>query len=152
MVTPLIIRDLLGQNISIELVLLSAASILTSGTGILFGFLLKIVIENPSQYSSFDNHVNLVSLHTVTIAKQNYSHTFYFAGNYHETRYQTFDIEKFLSRSKSYLLRKTTFLMVTILGFKGRIRIMYVTISCLLVPAKHFIIIRYHILKTYRVY
>ena len=47
---------------------LRASSILTSGSGLLFGFLLNIIVNQPPFFTAFDKVILLISLYTVANA------------------------------------------------------------------------------------
>ena len=88
---------------------LRESSILMSGSSILFGFLLKINLDSLKTPSFVDGLVILASIYSVTIATV----LFIMPVIFHQRHYQTFDVEKFLSRSKKFLLGGASLLLLT---------------------------------------
>lgn len=85
------------------------SSILISGSSILFGFLLSIIVQSLPQFTLFDEVVLLMSLYSVTISTA----FFILPVIYHQRHYHIFNIEKFLSKSKKYLLTGVFWLFIT---------------------------------------
>ena len=88
---------------------LRESSILMSGSSILFGFLLKINLDSLKTPSFVDGLILLASIYSVTIATV----LFIMPVIFHQRHYQTFDVEKFLSRSKKFLLGGASLLLLT---------------------------------------
>ena len=88
---------------------LRESSILMSGSSILFGFLLNINLDSLKTPSFVDGLVILASIYSVTIATV----LFIMPVIFHQRHYQTFDVERFLSRSKKFLLGGASLLMLT---------------------------------------
>ena len=76
------------------------SQILASASSIFFGFLLDIVVNPPSYFKFFDNVVLLAALYAVTVATA----MFVIPVIYHVTHYRKFDVDKFLFRTKQYVL------------------------------------------------
>ena len=74
--------------------------ILASGSSIFFGFLLNIAVNPPSYFTFFDNVILLASLYSLTVATA----MFIMPVIYHMSTYRQLDVEKFLSRSRKYVL------------------------------------------------
>jgi len=74
--------------------------ILASASSIFFGFLLNIVIFPPSYFTFFDNVILLAALYAVTVATA----MFIMPVIYHISNYRRLDVERFLSRTKQYVL------------------------------------------------
>jgi hypothetical protein len=88
---------------------LRASSILTSGTGLLFGFLLNIIVNPPVSFTPFDKVILLISLYTVAIA----STLFIMPVIYQQTYYERLNTDRFLLKSKKFLLRGSFWLFVS---------------------------------------
>ena len=88
---------------------LKDSSILMAGSSILFGFLLNIRLNSIHQPTFIDGVILLVSIYSVTIATV----FFILPVIFHQMNYRILDVEKFLSRSKKYLLCGTACLMLT---------------------------------------
>jgi len=88
---------------------LKDSSILMAGSSILFGFLLNIRLNSIHQPTFIDGVILLASLYSVTIATV----FFILPVIFHQMNYRILDVEKFLSRSKKYLLCGTACLMLT---------------------------------------
>jgi Family of unknown function (DUF6328) len=74
--------------------------ILAAGSAIFFGFLLKIAVNPPSDFTFFDNVILLAALYAATVATA----MFIMPVIYHVSNYRRFDVERFLSRSSHYFL------------------------------------------------
>src|SRR5215475_1082395 len=74
--------------------------ILASASSIFFGFLLDIAVNPPSYFRLFDNMVLLAALYAVTVATA----MFIMPVIYHISSYLRFDVERFLHRSRQYVL------------------------------------------------
>ena len=74
--------------------------ILASGSSIFFGFLLNIAVNPPSYFTFFDNVILLASLYSLTVATA----MFIMPVIYHMSTYRQLDVEKFLSRTRKYVL------------------------------------------------
>jgi len=88
---------------------LRASSILTSGSGILFGFLLNIIVNHPAYFTLFNRVILLISLYTVAIA----STLFITPVIYQQTYYDRLDLDRFLLKSKKFLLRGSLWLFIS---------------------------------------
>src|SRR5436309_148007 len=82
--------------------------ILAAASSIFFGFLLKIAVNPPSYFKFFDNVVLLAALYAVTVATA----MFVIPVIYHVTNYRNFDVDKFLLRTKQYVLIGIIFVML----------------------------------------
>ena len=74
--------------------------ILATACTIFFGFLLNIAVNPPSYFTFFDNVILLAALYSVTAATA----MFIMPVIYHTSTYRQFDVEKFLSRTRKYVL------------------------------------------------
>ena len=74
--------------------------ILASASSIFFGFLLKNAINPPSYFTFIDNVILLAALYAVTVATA----MFIMPVIFHASRYRQFDVERFLFRSKQYVM------------------------------------------------
>src|SRR5215831_5431096 len=74
--------------------------ILAACSAIFFGFLLKIAVNPPSYFTFFDNMILLAALYAATVATA----MCIMPVIYHASNYRKFDVEKFLSRSRQYIL------------------------------------------------
>ena len=74
--------------------------ILASGSSIFFGFLLNIAVNPPSYFRLFDSIILLTALYAVTVATV----MFILPVIYHATSYRRLDVERFLYRTKRYVL------------------------------------------------
>ena len=74
--------------------------ILATSCTIFFGFLLKIAVNPPSYFRLFDSIILLTALYAVTVA----TIMFLTPIIYHATSYRRLDVERFLSRTKRYVL------------------------------------------------
>ena len=74
--------------------------ILASGSSIFFGFLLNIAVNPPSYFRLFDSIILLTALYAVTVA----TIMFILPVIYHATSYRRLDVERFLYRTKRYVL------------------------------------------------
>jgi Family of unknown function (DUF6328) len=72
--------------------------ILAACSAIFFGFLLKIAVNPPSDFTYFDNMILLAALYAVTVATA----MFIMPVIYHVSNYRRLDVERFLSRSRQY--------------------------------------------------
>ena len=88
---------------------LRESSILMSGSSILFGFLLNINLDSLKTPSFVDGLILLASIYSVTIATV----LFIMPVIFHQRHSQTFDVEKFLSMSKKFLLGGASLLLLT---------------------------------------
>jgi hypothetical protein len=76
------------------------SQILASASSIFFGFLLNIAVNPPSYFTFFDNVILLAALYAVTVATA----MFIMPVIFHASHYRKFDVERFLLRSKQYVL------------------------------------------------
>jgi hypothetical protein len=74
--------------------------ILASASSIFFGFLLKIAVNPPPYFTFLDNVILLAALYSVTMATA----MFIMPLIYHIISYRQFDVERFLFRTKQYVL------------------------------------------------
>jgi uncharacterized protein DUF6328 len=74
--------------------------ILAAVSSIFFGFFLNIAVNPPSYFRLFDYTVLLAALYAVTVATV----MFIMPVIYHASNYRSFDVERYLSRSKQYVL------------------------------------------------
>src|SRR6476620_6161877 len=84
--------------------------ILATSCTIFFGFLLKIAVNPPSYFRLFDSIILLTALYAVTVA----TIMFLTPIIYHATSYRRLDVERFLSRTKRYVLIGIICVMVSI--------------------------------------
>ena len=85
------------------------SAILIAGSSILFGFLLNIRLTSAKSPGFVDAIILLVSIYSATIAIS----LFIMPVVFYQRHYENFDIEKFLSKSKKFLLAGVTLLMLT---------------------------------------
>jgi hypothetical protein len=74
--------------------------ILASASSIFFGFLLNIAVNPPSYFTFLDNVILLAALYAVTVATA----MFIMPVIFHASHYRKFDVERFLFRTKQYVL------------------------------------------------
>ena len=74
--------------------------ILASASSIFFGFLLNIVVNPPSYFTFIDNVILLAALYALTVATA----MFILPVIFHASHYRKFDVERFLLRTKQYVL------------------------------------------------
>ena len=74
--------------------------ILASSSSIFFGFLLNIAVNPPSYFTFFDNVILLAALYSLTVSTA----MFIMPVIYHMSNYRQLDVEKFLFRSRRYVL------------------------------------------------
>jgi len=84
--------------------------ILATSCTIFFGFLLKIAVNPPSYFRLFDSIILLTALYAVTVA----TIMFLTPIIYHATSYRRLDVERFVSRTKRYVLIGIICVMVSI--------------------------------------
>jgi hypothetical protein len=84
--------------------------ILATSCTIFFGFLLKIAVNPPSYFRLFDSIILLTALYAVTVA----TIMFILPVIYHATSYRRLDVERFLSRTKRYVLIGIICVMISI--------------------------------------
>jgi hypothetical protein len=84
--------------------------ILAAGCTIFFGFLLSIAVNPPSYFTFFDNITLLAALYALTVATS----MFIVPIIYHVSNYRSFDVERYLSRSKLYVLIGIICLMLAV--------------------------------------
>jgi hypothetical protein len=85
--------DIVGADLDWFIVLASACTIF-------FGFLLKIELNPPLYFTFFDHIILLTALYAVTVATA----MFILPIIYHVNNYRRLDVERFLSRTKQYVL------------------------------------------------
>ena len=85
--------DRVGANLDWFIILASASSIF-------FGFLLNIAINPPSYFTFIDNVILLAALYAVTVATA----MFIMPVIFHASHYRQLDVERFLFRSKQYVM------------------------------------------------
>ena len=90
-----------SERIPMNISLLSlGCTILITSCIIFFGFLLKIAVNPPSYFRLFDSIILLTALYAVTVA----TIMFILPVIYHASSYRRLDVERFLSRTKRYVL------------------------------------------------
>jgi glucose-6-phosphate-specific signal transduction histidine kinase len=82
--------------------------ILASASSIFFGFLLNIAVFPPSYFTFLDNAILLAALYAVTVATT----MFIMPVIFHASHYRKFDVERFLLRTKQYVLIGTICVML----------------------------------------
>jgi hypothetical protein len=85
--------DRFGANLDWFIILASASSIF-------FGFLLNIAVNPPAYFTFFDNMILLAALYAVTVATA----MFILPVIFHARHYHKLDVERFLLRTKQYVL------------------------------------------------
>ena len=90
--------------------ILKESAILTTFSGILFGFLLQISINSPHIFGFFHKLLIMISLYSVTIARL----LFIMPVIYHHLKYPYQDIQKFKSRSHKFILFGLTHIGITL--------------------------------------
>jgi hypothetical protein len=78
---------------------LRESSVLTSVSGIIFGFLLNISINSPSGFSTEDSLILMIALYSISFAVS----LFVMPIVYHHLQYPYKDIEKFKIRSHRFI-------------------------------------------------
>jgi uncharacterized protein DUF6328 len=74
--------------------------VLASATSIFFGFLLEIAVNPPSHFTFLDNVSLLAALYALTVATA----MFIIPLIYHIRNFRRFQVDRFLFRSKQYVL------------------------------------------------
>jgi len=74
--------------------------ILASASSIFFGFLLNIAVNPPSYFTFFDNIILLTALYAVAVATA----MFILPVIFHASHYRKLDVERFLLRTRQYVL------------------------------------------------
>src|SRR6476620_8926646 len=74
--------------------------ILASGSSIFLGFLLNLAISPTLYFILFNNAILLTTLYAVTVATAMFILTLI----YHISNYLRFDVERYLSRIRQYIL------------------------------------------------
>jgi hypothetical protein len=82
---------------------------LTSASGLLFGFLLSIMVDQPGYFTLFNKVVFLVTLYAVGISAT----MFIMPVIYQQMYYERLDVNKFLRISKKFLLGGSLWLFVS---------------------------------------
>ena len=85
------------------------SQILASASSIFFGFLLNIAVNSPSYFRFLDNVILLAALYAVTVATA----MFIMPVIHHMSRYRQFDVERFVFRTKEYVLIGIICIMLT---------------------------------------
>jgi hypothetical protein len=85
------------------------SQILAAASSIFFGFLLNIAVNIPSYFRFLDNVILLAALYAVTVATV----MFIMPVIYHMSRYRQFDVERFVFRTKEYVLGGIICIMLT---------------------------------------
>jgi Family of unknown function (DUF6328) len=88
-------RDIIQDYDSV----LRESSVLTSVSGIIFGFLLSISLNSPKGFSAEESIILMVSLYSITFAV----FLFVMPIIYHHTQYPYKDIEKFKMRAHYFI-------------------------------------------------
>src|SRR6187200_372925 len=100
-----------SERIPMDISLLSlGCTILITSCTIFFGFLLKIAVNPPSYFRLFDSIILLTALYAVTVATIMFLKPII----YHATSYRRLDVERFVSRTKRYVLIGIICVMVSI--------------------------------------
>lgn len=89
-------RDIIHDYDSV----LRESSVLTSVSGIIFGFLLNISLNSPSGFSIEDSIILMISLYSISFAIS----FFIMPIIYHHIQYPYKDIEKFKIRSHRFII------------------------------------------------
>lgn len=92
---------------------LRVSAVLSSVTGLLFGFLLDIAVNNPSYFSLNDRAILLTSLFSVTFATTLYILPIL----YYQIHFKIIDVqsvERLLFKTKAFIIRGTIWLEVTL--------------------------------------
>jgi hypothetical protein len=94
-----LITKSLSLNIIIFYWIKLKVSVLTSVSGIIFGFLLNISINSPSGFSTEDSLILMIALYSISFAVS----LFVMPIVYHHLQYPYKDIEKFKIRSHRFI-------------------------------------------------
>jgi hypothetical protein len=89
-------RDIIHDYDSV----LRESSVLTSVSGIIFGFLLNISLNSPNGFSAEDSIILMISLYSISFAIS----FFIMPIIYHHIQYPYKDIEKFKIRSHRFII------------------------------------------------
>jgi len=82
---------------------------LASASAIFFGFLLNIEVNPPSYFTAIDYEILLAALYSTAIATA----MFIMPVICHMSHYRKFDVDRFLSRMKQYVLTGIIGIMLT---------------------------------------
>src|SRR5215469_12060770 len=85
--------DIIGVDLDWFLILGSASSIF-------FGFLLKITVNPPSYFTLLDKTTLLAALYSVVVSTT----MFIMPIIYHTSHYRKFDVDRFVLRTKRYII------------------------------------------------
>jgi hypothetical protein len=80
--------------------ILKASALLSTFSGILFGFLLNMAINVPDNFAFIDSITLIVALYSITVAAS----LFVMPVVYHHLQYPYGDLDKFKSRSHRFIL------------------------------------------------
>ena len=121
--------------------------ILATSCTIFFGFLLKIAVNPPSYFRLFDSIILLTALYAITVATIMFLKPII----YHATSYRRLDVERFLSRTKRYVLIGIICVMVSIYLILGLVLNSKVPVQIAYsLPSLPFIFILYRYIRYIR--
>lgn len=124
--------------------ILKESALLTTFSGILFGFLLNISVNTPSTFTTIDVIILIIALYSITVAAS----LFVMPVVYHHVQYPYGDLNKFKIRSHRFFLSGLVPAGITLyLGLELAIHSRLGTIESFILASFPFILV-YFLFKT----
>ena len=124
--------------------ILKESALLTTFSGILFGFLLNISVNTPSTFTNIDVIILIIALYSITVAAS----LFVMPVVYHHVQYPYGDLNKFKIRSHRFILFGLVPAGITLyLGLQLAIHSRLGTIESFILASFPFILV-YFLFKT----
>jgi ABC-type uncharacterized transport system permease subunit len=124
--------------------ILKESALLTTFSGILFGFLLNISVNTPSTFTTIDVIILIIALYSITVAAS----LFVMPVVYHHVQYPYGDLSKFKIRSHRFILSGLVPAGITLyLGLELAIHSRLGTIESFILASFPFILV-YFLFKT----
>jgi ABC-type uncharacterized transport system permease subunit len=124
--------------------ILKESALLTTFSGILFGFLLNISVNTPSTFTTIDVIILIIALYSITVAAS----LFVMPVVYHHVQYPYGDLNKFKIRSHRFILSGLVPAGITLyLGLQLAIHSRLGTIESFILASFPFILV-YFLFKT----
>lgn len=124
--------------------ILKESALLTTFSGILFGFLLNISVNTPSTFTTIDVIILIIALYSITVAAS----LFVMPVVYHHVQYPYGDLNKFKIRSHRFILSGLVPAGITLyLGLELAIHSRLGTIESFILASFPFILV-YFLFKT----
>jgi len=124
--------------------ILKESALLTTFSGILFGFLLNISVNTPSTFTTIDVIILIIAVYSITVAAS----LFVMPVVYHHVQYPYGDLNKFKIRSHRFILSGLVPAGITLyLGLQLAIHSRLGTIESFILASFPFILV-YFLFKT----